>query len=93
MSDHGNTEEKGTGISSENVEGEVFDVQTMPQKDVIEKIRGFIAPLTLELEELTRLVQGTTNTRHPIYYPRTEFGTTSGTAIPQFDKHAFGVLK
>ena len=50
-----------------------------------EQIRGFIAPLTRLLEELTRLVQGMITSRHPNSYPRTELGTTSGTAMLQSD--------
>ena len=65
MSDHGSTEEIATGISSENVEGEVFEIQTLTQEAVNEQVRGFSAALTRLLEELTRLVQGLTTTRHP----------------------------
>ena len=86
MSNHGSTEENATGISSENVKGDVSEMQTLIQEAVNDQIRGFIAALTHQLEELTRLVQGMTTTRHPNHYPRTEFGTTSGTAIPQSDK-------
>ena len=85
MNDHGSTEENTAGILSKNVEGEVSEIQTLTQKAVNKKIRGFIAPLTRQLKELTRLVQGMTNTRHPNHYPRTEFGTTSSTAMPQSD--------
>ena len=56
MSDHGSAEENATGISSENVKGEVSEVQTLTQEAVNEQIRGCIAPLTHRLEELTRLV-------------------------------------
>ena len=83
MRDHGSTEEIATEILSEKVEGEVSEIQTWTQEAVNEQIRGFIARLTRQLEELTRLVQGMTTTRHPNYYPRTEFGTTSCTTIPQ----------
>ena len=85
MSDHGSTKENATGISSENVEREVSQVKTLTQKAVNEQIRGFIAPLACQLDELTGLVQGMTTTQYPNYYPRTEFGTTSATAIPQSD--------
>ena len=83
--DHGSTEENAIGTSSENVEGEISKIQTLTQEAVNEQIRWFIAPLTRYLEELTQLVQGITTTRRPNHYPRTEFGTTSGTAIPQSD--------
>ena len=57
MSDHGSTEENATEISSENVKGEVSENQTLTQKALSEKIRGFMVPLTRQQEELTRLVQ------------------------------------
>ena len=85
MSDHGSTEETETGISSENVEWEVFKIQTLTKEAVNEQIRGFSAPLARQLEELTRLVQGMDTTCHPNHYPRAEFGTNSGTAMPQSD--------
>ena len=91
MSDHGSTEENATGISSENVEGEGPEIQTLTQEAVNEQIRGFIAPLTRPLEELTRLVQGMTTTPHPNHYRRIEFGTTSGTAITQSDTEIRGL--
>ena len=65
MRAHGSTEENGSGISSENFGGEVSEIQTLTQEAVNEQIRGFIAPLTRQLEDLTRLVQGMTTTRHP----------------------------
>ena len=85
MSRHGSTEEIVNRSSSVNVEGEIPEIQTLTHEAVNEQIRGFIAPLTHQLEELTRLVQGMTTSGHPNFYPRTEFGPTSGTAIPQSD--------
>ena len=64
MSDHGSTEENATGISSENVEGEVSEIQTLIQEAINEQIGGFIASLTGQLEELTRLLQEMTTTPH-----------------------------
>ena len=87
LSNHGITEKIDNRSSSENVEGEVPEFQTLTQEPVNEQIRGFIAPLTRQLEELTRLVQGMTTSQHPNSYPRTELGTTSGTAMPQSDNH------
>ena len=86
MRNHGNTEEIVDRSSSENVAREVPEFQTWTQEAVNEQIRGFIAPLTLQLENLTRLVQGMTTSRHPNLYPRTELGTTSGMAMSQSDK-------
>ena len=85
MSNHGSTEEIANRRSSENLEGEVPEFQTLTQDAVNEQIRGFIVPLTHQLEEVTRLVQGMTTPRHPSSYPRTEFGNTSGSAMPQSD--------
>ena len=85
MSHLGSTEEIANRNSSENVVGENPEMQTLTQEAVNEQIRGFIAPLTRQLEELTRLVQEMPTSRHPNSYPRTELGTTSGTAMPQSD--------
>ena len=56
MSYHDSTEEIANRSSSENVEGEILKFQTLTQEAVNEQIRGLIAPLTRQLEELTRLV-------------------------------------
>ena len=85
MSDHGSTEENATGISSENVKGEVFGIETLTQEDANVQLKGFIAPPTRQLQKLTGLVQGMTTTRHPDNYSRTEFGTFSGRATHQSD--------
>ena len=89
MSNHGSTEEIENRSSLENASREVPEFQTLTQETVNEQIRGFIAPLTRQLEELTRLVQGRTTSRHPNFYPRTELGTTSGTVMPQSYIHLF----
>ena len=80
MSNHGSTEKIANRSSSQNVE-EVPEFQTLTQEAVNEQIRGFISPLTRQLEELTRMVQGVTTLRHP-----NELGTTSGTAMPRYDR-------
>ena len=85
MSNYGCTEEIADGNSSENVEGEIPEFQALTQEAVNEQIRGFIAPLTLQLEELTRLVQRLSTSSHPNSYPRIELVTTSGTAKPHSD--------
>ena len=72
MSNHGSTEEITDRSASKNVEGKIPEFQTLTQEAVTEQIRGFIAPLTRELEELTRLEQGMSTSRHPNSYPRTE---------------------
>ena len=85
VSNDGSTEEIANRISRENVEGEVPELQTSTQDAVNEQNRGFITPLIRQLEEFTRLVQGMTTSRHPNSYPKTELGSTSGTAMPQSD--------
>ena len=77
---------KKTQLSSENAEGVVSEIQAMTQEAVNEHIIWFIAPLTRQLEKLTRLVQGMATTQRPNYYPRIEFGTTSGTVTHQSNK-------
>ena len=89
MSENGSIEENVTGNSLENV-GEVSEIQTLTQEAVSEQIKGVIAPLTRQLEELTRLVQGMVTTSHPSHYPRTAFGTTYGTARHQSDSENNG---
>ena len=62
MSDHGSTEENVTGKSSEKVEREVSEIQTLTQEAVNERIGGVLAPLSRHPEELTLLVQGMVTT-------------------------------
>ena len=85
ISHRGGTEELVNRNSSENVEGESPEIQTLTERAINGQIRGFIAPLTRQVEELTKLVQGMSTSRHLNAYPRTELGTTSGAAIPQSD--------
>ena len=94
MSNHGSTEETGNRSSSEKIEGDVPEIQTLTQEAANELIRGFITLLNRKLEVLTRLVQGMTTSRHPNSYPTTELGTTSVTTIPHSDTHCrFGKRK
>ena len=89
MSHHGSTEEMTNRNLSENVKGGYSEIQTLTQEAVDEQIRGFTAPLTRQLEELTRLVQEMSTSGYPSSYPRTELGTTSGTAMPQSDLYIY----
>ena len=89
MSNHGSTEEIAKRSSSENVEREVSELQTLTQETVNEQIRGFIAPLVRQLEELIRLLRGMATSWHPNPYAKTELGTTSGTGMPQSDTLQF----
>ena len=93
MSNRGSREEIANRGSSENVEREVREFQTLTQEAVNEQIRGFISPPSRQLNELTRLVEGMTTSGHPNSYPRTELGTTSGTAMPQYDILSSNVSK
>ena len=85
MTNQSSTEEFANRSSSEIVEGQISEIQALTQETIIEQIRGFIAHLTRQLEELTRLVQGMTTSRNLFSYLRSELGTTSGTAMPQSD--------
>ena len=76
-SSHGSTKKIANRSSSANVEGKFSETQTLIQEAVNELIRGFIAPLTRQLEALTRLVPGLITSLHPSSSPRTELGTTS----------------
>ena len=49
-------------------------------------MKEFIASLTLQLEDLIRLVQWMVTITHPSHYPKTDFETTSGTTIDQSDR-------
>ena len=94
LSHHGITAETANRSSSEYIEGENAEFQTLTQEAVNEVIRGFITPLNRKLEVLTRLVQGMTTSRHPNNYPWTELGITAGTTMPQSDIHCrFGKRK
>ena len=68
----------GARNSSETVGEEVPHIHTLTQEAVNEQIRGFIAPLTRQLDELTWLVQAMVTTRHPSHYPRAYQSTISG---------------
>ena len=89
MSETGSIQGNRAGNSSENVEGDVLELHTLTQEEVNEQIKELIAPLTRQLEELTRLVQGMVITLHPTQYPRTEYSTTSGAAAHQCDTIIF----
>ena len=67
MSENGSIWGNVIGKSSENVGEDVSEIQTLTQKEVSEQIRGFVAPLTRQLEELTGLVQRIVTTPHPIH--------------------------
>ena len=85
MSENGSIEENVAGNSSENVEEEVPYINTLTQEAVNGEITRFIAFLTRQLKELTRLVQRMVKTPHPSHHPRTDYNTTSGTAAHQSD--------
>ena len=83
MTNQSSTEEIANRSSSDIVERQISELQALIRETFNEQIRGFIAHLTHQLEELTRLVQGMTTSRNQISYLRSELGTTSGTAMPQ----------
>ena len=53
MSENCSTEDNRAGNSSENTEEEVPEIHTLTQEAVNEQIKGFIASLARQLEELT----------------------------------------
>ena len=53
MIESGSVEDDGAGNSSENTEKEDPKIRTMSQEAVNEQIKGFIALLTRQLEELS----------------------------------------
>ena len=65
MSEDGSIEENRASNSSENFGEEVPEIHTLTQEAVNEQIKGFIAPLTCQLEELTRLLEGMVTTPNP----------------------------
>ena len=73
------------GISSENVQGEVFEVQTLTQEAINVQFRMFFGLPTCQLDKMTRQLQGNVTTQHSQHYIRTDFGTTSGIVTYQFD--------
>ena len=85
LNNHGSTEEDSNKSSLAKVERETREIQMLTQEAVNEQNRGLIVPPTRQLEELTRLVQGTSISRHPKSYLNIELGTTSGTAMLQSD--------
>ena len=85
MSKNSSVEEKRAGNTSESVEEEVLESHILTQQTVNEQIKGFIAPLTRQLGELTRLVHGMVPTLHPSRYPRTDYSTNSDTTAYQPD--------
>ena len=78
MSLHGSTEGMANRNATKNFVGENPEMQTLTQEAVDEHSSGFVAPLTHQLDELTRLLQEMSTSRHPNSYPRTELGNTSG---------------
>ena len=85
MSESGSIGKNAAGNSSKIIEGEVPEIHTLTQEEVNEQIKGFNAPLTRQLEELTWLVQGMVTIPHPSHYPRAEYSTTYGIDAHQSD--------
>ena len=81
--ENGSIEDNSAGTSLENIEEEVPEICSLTQDVVNEPIKGFIASLTRQLEELNRLAQGKVTIQHPSHYPRTDYSSTSGTAAYQ----------
>ena len=58
--------------SHDSSENEGAEIRASTQKKVNEQIKSFFAPLTRQLEDLTRLIQGITTGWHPNYHPRAD---------------------
>ena len=70
-------------------EGEVREIQSLTQEAAVnEEIKGFIAPLICQLEELIWLIQRMVTTPHPSHYPRTDYSAICSTAAHQRDNCA-----
>ena len=89
MSESGSVEDNRAGNFSEITLGEVPEIRTLTQEAVNQQIKRFIGPVTRQLEELSRLVQGMVTIPHPSHYPRTDYSTISGTAVQQPDSRVF----
>ena len=85
VSENGSTEDNRAGNSLENIEEEIPEIGTLTQEAVNEQIKGFITPLTRQLEEMTRLVQGMVKKPHQSHYPWTDYSTIFGAVIYQPD--------
>ena len=84
MSENGYIEDNRVDESSENTEEEVPEFRVLTQEVVNEQVRSFgliAPPLTRQLEELTRLVQGMVTTPHPSHYPRADYSVFSCAAV------------
>ena len=85
MSENGDVEENRSSTSSEKVEEEIPEIHTFTQEAVKEQIKGFISPLTRQVEEMIKLVQGMVTTLYLSPYSRADYITTSGTVTYLFD--------
>ena len=79
---------KTTGLVAENNEAEVPEVHALAQELVNEQMKGIIAPVTRQPEEMTRPVQGTVTTLNASNHPRADYSATSGGAVHQHDIYA-----
>ena len=66
--------------SPETNENEDSEMRALTQEEIDEQIKSFIAPLTRQLEDLTRLVSGMTIASHLDYYERA--GTSASYSAP-----------
>ena len=58
--------------SHETNEIEEPEIRTLTQEQLKEQIKTFFAPITRQLEDLIRLVQGLSVASHPSHYPRAD---------------------
>ena len=72
MSEGGSSECSSAMNSHENNEKVGPEIRVLTQKEVDAGIKSFIAPLTRQQEDLTRLVQGVATASHPTYFLRAD---------------------
>ena len=92
MSENGSIEGNRVYNTSENAEEEIPEARVLSQKPVNQQVKSFIAPLTRQLEELTRPSQGMATTQHSSHYPRAQYSAISGAAVHP-DDNMWSVFK
>ena len=85
MSENGSIENNGIGNPSENTGEEIPDVCVLTQEAVNGQMKGFIAPLIRQLDELFGLVEGIMTTPYLSHSPRADYSAISGAVVHQLD--------
>ena len=64
-----------------------LETRILTQGEVDEQISSYIASLTRQLEDLTRLIQGMSTARGPNFSPRAGNSASSSAASPSLARH------